>query len=159
MQNPKDGKYYLKKPSGKAKGKPIGFADKDYKVSALKKFHQYGASKYPGAVTTAAWNLAGSELGDFSSGARRAADRFTSDPLKTTADFIEKRYLKKGTPYIQIGPGKNGKDPKVFIISAIKTLPGLKNMAFRHLRLGITSILKFVLAHMEVGKDIRGLWI
>ena len=126
MQNPKDGKYYLKKPSGKAKGKPIGFADKDYKVSALKKFHQYGASKYPGAVTTAAWNLAGSELGDFSSGARRAADRFTSDPLKTTADFIEKRYLKKGTPYIQIGPGKDGKDPKGLYYFGDQDPAGLK---------------------------------
>lgn len=136
MQNPKDGKYYLKKPSGKAKGKPIGFADKDYKVSALKKFHQYGASKYPGAVTTAAWNLAGSELGDFSSGARRAADRFTSDPLKTTADFIEKRYLKKGTPYIQIGPGEDGKDPKGLYYFGDQDPAGLKKYGVQPFEIG-----------------------
>ena len=136
MQNPKDGKYYLKKPSGKAYGKPIGFADEDYKVSALKKFHQYGASKYPGAVTTAAWNLAGSELGDFSSGARRAADRFTSNPLKTTADFIEKRYLKKGTPYIQIGPGKDGKDPKGLYYFGDQDPAGLKKYGVPKFEIG-----------------------
>ena len=99
----KDGKIVVKP------GKAVAIGDKDYKRTALQKFTEFGANKYPGYTLTAAWNLAGSDVGE---GLRRLADRFSENALQTSADFIQRRYFKKGTYYIQVGPGKAKKKNK-----------------------------------------------
>ena len=142
-----DNQYYLRDKAGKAfngpkftkskktgkitgvkPGKAVAIGDEDYKRTALQKFTEFGAGKYPGYTLTAAWNLAGSKVGE---GLRRLADRFSDDTLQTSADFIQNRYFKKGVYYIQIGPGKATKknkrpDPKGLYYFGDKDPAGLK---------------------------------
>ena len=101
-----DGKYYFfstdKKGDKKIKSKPVILPENSYEKTALEKFNKFAFNSYPGVMTTAAWDSLGSEV-DVGMGIRRKADRYNTNPIRSSSDFIKTRYNNKGVYYIQVG--------------------------------------------------------
>jgi len=78
------------------------FPKNDVEKSALKKLNATPFLYSSGLVPGAAWDTLGSKA-LVGQGLKRTAERYTSDPIKSTSDFIKNRYNAKNVHYIQVG--------------------------------------------------------
>ncbi len=111
MVKDKDGRVFLARKDSKtgalvkidAKNqRQLYFPKSDMERSALKKLNATPFLYSSGLVPAAAWDTLGSRA-LVGQGLKRTAERFTSDPIESTSDFIKNRYNKKGVYYIQVG--------------------------------------------------------
>jgi hypothetical protein len=68
--------------------------------SATAKYLEHGATGFPIYTTNDAWKASGSRGG---TGSRRKADNYGKGALKMSESFVQDRYAKKNTHYIQLG--------------------------------------------------------
>jgi hypothetical protein len=78
------------------------FPKSDMERKALKKLNATPFLYSSGLVPAAAWDTLGSKA-LVGQGLKRTAERYKSDPIESTSDFIKNRYNKKGVYYIQVG--------------------------------------------------------
>jgi hypothetical protein len=78
------------------------FPKSDMERSALKKLNATPFLYSSGLVPAAAWDTLGSKA-LVGQGLKRTAERYTTDPIESTSEFIKNRYNKKGVYYIQVG--------------------------------------------------------
>jgi hypothetical protein len=111
MVKDKNGRVFLAKKDSKtgalvkidAKNqRQLYFPKSDMEKSALKKLNATPFLYSSGLVPGAAWDTLGSKA-LVGQGLKRKAERYTSDPIESTSDFIKNRYNKKGVYYIQVG--------------------------------------------------------
>ena len=110
MVKDKKGRVFLAKKDSKTgalvkfdyRAKQLYFPKSDMEKSALKKLNATPFKYSSGLVPAAAWDTLGSQALS-GQGLKRKSERYTSNPIESTSDFIKNRYNKKGVHYIQVG--------------------------------------------------------